>query len=61
MLHTYMQASENATCEIASGSKLGIDDTRKLPDEDFKHTWPHIIKMDDAANVKSVLTRSSKV
>lgn len=37
-----------ATSEITSGSKPGIDATRKLPGEDFKRPWPPLIKMDAA-------------
>ena len=39
---------------IASGSKLGIDATEKLPGEGFKRPWPPLIKMDEAvkANVE---------
>ncbi len=37
-----------ATSEIASGSKLGIDATKKLPGEGFKRPWPPLIKMDEA-------------
>ena len=39
---------DHATSEIAIGSKLGIDATRKLPGEGFKRQWPPIIKMDAA-------------
>jgi 4-hydroxy-3-polyprenylbenzoate decarboxylase len=35
----------------ASGSKLGIDATKKLPGEGFKRPWPPLIKMDE--NVKT--------
>ena len=31
---------DHATSEIASGSKLGIDATKKLPGEGFKRPWP---------------------
>jgi 4-hydroxy-3-polyprenylbenzoate decarboxylase len=37
----------HATSEIASGSKLGIDATKKLPGEGFKRPWPPLIKMDE--------------
>ena len=37
---------DHATSEIASGSKLGIDATKKLPGEGFKRPWPPLIKMD---------------
>ena len=39
---------DHATSEIASGSKLGIDATKKLPGEGFKRLWPPLIKMDAA-------------
>ena len=38
---------DNATSEIASGSKLGIDATKKLPGEGFKRSWPPLIKMSE--------------
>jgi 4-hydroxy-3-polyprenylbenzoate decarboxylase len=37
---------DHATSEIAIGTKLGIDATRKLPGEGFKRKWPPLIKMD---------------
>ena len=37
---------DHATIEIASGSKLGIDATKKLAGESFKRPWPKLIKMD---------------
>ena len=48
---------DHATTEIASGSKLGFDATRKLAGEGFKREWPPLIKMDDAtkANVEKLL------
>src|SRR5712671_3048428 len=42
----------HATSEIASGSKLGIDATKKLPGEGFKRLWPALIKMDVAVKAK---------
>ncbi len=42
----------HATSEIASGRKLGIDATKKLPGEIFKRPWPPLIKMDAAVKVK---------
>ena len=39
---------DHATSEIAIGSKLGIDATRKLAGEGFKRPWPPLIKMDEA-------------
>jgi 4-hydroxy-3-polyprenylbenzoate decarboxylase len=38
---------DHATSEIASGSKLGIDATKKLPGEGFKRPWPPLICMSD--------------
>jgi 4-hydroxy-3-polyprenylbenzoate decarboxylase len=42
---------DHATSEIAIGSKLGIDATKKLLGEGFKRPWPPLIKMDE--NVKA--------
>jgi len=42
----------HATSEIASGSKLGNDATKKLPGEGFKRPWPPLIKMDAAVKAK---------
>ena len=36
----------------ASGSKPGIDATKKLPGEGFKRRWPPLIKMDAAVKAK---------
>jgi 4-hydroxy-3-polyprenylbenzoate decarboxylase len=43
---------DHATSEIATGSKLGIDATKKLPGEGFKRAWPPLIKMDEAVRKK---------
>ena len=43
---------DHATSEIASGSKLGIDATKKRPGEGFKRPWPPLIKMDAAVRNK---------
>jgi 4-hydroxy-3-polyprenylbenzoate decarboxylase len=43
---------DHATSEIAMGSKLGIDATKKLPGEGFKRNWPPLIKMDEAVKRK---------
>ncbi len=42
-----------------SGSKLGIDATKKLPGEGFKRPWPPLIKMDEnvKAKIDSLLNR----
>ena len=38
---------DHATSEIAMGTKLGIDATRKLAGEGFKRPWPPLIKMNE--------------
>jgi 4-hydroxy-3-polyprenylbenzoate decarboxylase len=43
---------DHATSEVAMGSKLGIDATRKLPGEGFKRLWPPLIKMDPAVKAR---------
>ena len=43
---------DHATGEIASGSKLGLDATKKIPGEGFKRPWPPLIKMDEAVKAK---------
>jgi len=43
---------DHATSEIANGSKLGIDATKKLPGDGFKQPWPPLIKMDEALKAK---------
>ena len=43
---------DHATSEIAIGSKLGIDATKKIPGEGFKRPWPPLIKMDEAVRKK---------
>jgi 4-hydroxy-3-polyprenylbenzoate decarboxylase len=43
---------DHATTELAVGTKLGIDATRKLPGEGFKREWPPLIKMDEAIKRK---------
>jgi 4-hydroxy-3-polyprenylbenzoate decarboxylase len=43
---------DHATSEIAIGSKMGIDATKKLPGEGFKRPWPPLIRMDAAVKVK---------
>jgi 4-hydroxy-3-polyprenylbenzoate decarboxylase len=39
---------DHATSELARGTKLGIDATRKLPGEGFKRPWPPLIQRDEA-------------
>ena len=43
---------DHATSEIASGSKMGFDATKKLPGEGFKRAWPPLIKMDETVKAK---------
>ena len=43
---------DHATSEIAVGSKLGIDATKKLPGEGFNRSWPPLITMDPAIRKK---------
>jgi len=43
---------DHATSEIAVGSKLGIDATRKLPGEGFRRPWPPLIRMDPAVTAR---------
>ncbi|MGV3756713.1 MAG: UbiD family decarboxylase [Verrucomicrobiota bacterium] len=43
---------DHATSEIATGSKLGIDATKKIPGEGFKRPWPHLLKMDSSIKLK---------
>jgi len=49
---TIVEILDHATSEIAIGSKLGIDATKKLPGEGFKRPWPPLIKMDVAVKAK---------
>ena len=48
---------DHATSEIAVGSKMGFDATKKIPGEGFKRAWPPLIKMDEAvkARVENIL------
>ena len=43
---------DHATSEIASGSKLGIAATKKIPGEGFKRPWPPLIKMDEVVKAE---------
>lgn len=43
---------DHATSELAIGTKMGIDATKKLPGEGFKREWPPLIKMDEAVRRK---------
>ena len=37
---------------IAIGSKLGIDATKKIPGGGFKRAWPPLIRMDESVKAK---------
>jgi len=52
MRKTSFRMLGHSTSEIAIGSKLGIDATKKLPGESFKNPWPPLIKMDEAVKAK---------
>jgi 4-hydroxy-3-polyprenylbenzoate decarboxylase len=39
---------DHASRAFTYGSKMGIDATRKLPEEGFTRAWPKVIAMDDA-------------
>ncbi len=43
---------DHATSELAIGTKLGFDATKKIPGEGFKREWPPLIKMDEAVKKK---------
>ena len=43
---------DHATTCVGSGSKLGIDATRKLPGEGFPRVWPPLIQMDPAVRAR---------
>lgn len=43
---------DHATSQIAVGSKMGIDATKKLPGEGFSRDWPPLIRMDEAVKKK---------
>ena len=43
---------DHATADLAIGSKLGFDATKKLPGEGFKRDWPPLIRMDEAVRKK---------
>src|SRR5436309_2436790 len=52
---------DHATSEIAIGTKLGIDATRKLAGEGFKRPWPPLIKMDETVRKKISLLLGGKL
>jgi 4-hydroxy-3-polyprenylbenzoate decarboxylase len=44
---------DHATSEIASGSKLGLDATKKLPGEGFKRPWPPRTGLDPSVKART--------
>ena len=44
---------DHATSEMAIGSKLGIDATKRIPCEGFKRPWPPLIRMDESVRKKN--------
>ena len=45
---------DHATSEIASGSKLGIDATKKIAGDGFKRPWPPLIKMNEVVRKRII-------
>jgi 4-hydroxy-3-polyprenylbenzoate decarboxylase len=43
-----MDVLDHSSRAFTYGSKMGIDATRKLPEEGFMREWPAVIEMDDA-------------
>jgi 4-hydroxy-3-polyprenylbenzoate decarboxylase len=43
-----MDVLDHSSRAFTYGSKMGIDATRKLPEEGFTREWPAVIEMDDA-------------
>jgi 4-hydroxy-3-polyprenylbenzoate decarboxylase len=43
---------DHATSEMALGTKVGFDATRKLTGEGFKRPWPPVIRMDKEVKKK---------
>jgi len=42
---------DHATSQIAIGSKMGFDATRKMAGEGFSRPWPPIIQMDESVKL----------
>jgi len=43
---------DHASRAFTFGSKMGIDATKKMPEEGFTRDWPKVIEMDDATKAK---------
>jgi 4-hydroxy-3-polyprenylbenzoate decarboxylase len=39
---------DHATSQLAVGTKVGFDATRKLPGEGFTRPWPPLLRMEEA-------------
>jgi 4-hydroxy-3-polyprenylbenzoate decarboxylase len=51
---------DHATSELAIGTKMGLDATKKLPGEGFKRPWPPLIKMSEAVRTRVESLLSSR-
>lgn len=47
-----MDVLDHASRAFTYGSKMGIDATRKWPEEGFTRNWPKVIRMDDETRAK---------
>jgi 4-hydroxy-3-polyprenylbenzoate decarboxylase len=43
-----MDVLDHSSRAFTYGSKMGLDATKKLPEEGFTREWPGVIVMDDA-------------
>ena len=50
-----MDVLDHSSRAFTYGSKMGIDATRKLPEEGFTRDWPAVIVMDDATKTSAGL------
>jgi len=50
---------DHATTNVGSGTKLGIDATRKLPGEGFPRPWPPLIRMDPEIQARMAVLLNS--
>ena len=48
-----MDVLDHSSRAFTYGSKMGLDATRKLPEEGFTREWPGVIEMDDATKQTS--------
>jgi len=47
-----MDVLDHSSRAFTYGSKMGLDATRKFPEEGFTREWPGVITMDDATKRK---------